>query len=39
LLPCLLPCQELYTDSGVFVPQDAGIAGLNSKMHMKILLK
>jgi hypothetical protein len=35
----LLPCPELYTDPGVFVPQDAGIAGLNSKTHMKILLK
>jgi hypothetical protein len=35
----MLRCQELYTDSGVFLQQDAGIAGLNSKTHMKILLK
>jgi hypothetical protein len=35
----MLRCQELYTDSGVFLQQDAGIAGLNSKTHMKMLLK
>jgi hypothetical protein len=34
-----LSCEELFTDVWHILQQDAGISGLNSKTHMKILLK